>query len=40
MLWGCVDEWLTGGWWNGSDDAYVTEVKGFMSSKPWLGPYF
>jgi len=40
MLWGCVDEWLTGGWWSGSDDAYVTEVKGFMSSKPWLGQFF
>lgn len=40
MLWGCVDQWNTGTWWNGSDDSYLTEVKGEMSSKPWLKPGF
>ncbi len=36
MLWGCVDQWFTGTWWNGSDDAYITETKTEMSGKPWL----
>jgi len=40
MLWGCVDQWNTGNWWNGSDDRYLTEVKGEMSDKPWLQPGF
>jgi autotransporter family porin len=40
MLWGCVDQWLTGGWWSGSDDTYISDIKGFMSNKPWLNPNF
>jgi Bacterial Ig domain len=40
MLWGCVDQWLTGTWWNGSDDWYISDVKKFMSTKPWLSPGF
>jgi Bacterial Ig domain len=40
MLWGCVDQWLTGGWWSGSDDGYISDIKGFMSNKPWLSPNF
>ena len=27
MLWGCVDQWYTGTWWNGSDDSYISETK-------------
>ena len=40
MLWGCVDQWNTGTWWDGSDDRYLTEVKGELSGKPWLVPGF
>lgn len=40
MLWGCVDQWFTGTWWNGSDDGYISEVKGHMANKPWLNPGF
>jgi hypothetical protein len=40
MLWGCVDQWLTGGWWSGSDDWYLSDIKGFISDKPWLSPNF
>lgn len=40
MLWGCVDQWLTGGWWNGTDDYYISDIKGFISSKPWLSSDF
>jgi autotransporter family porin len=40
MLWGCVDQWLTGGWWSGSDDWYLSDIKGFISNKPWLSPNF
>ena len=40
MLWGCVDEWLTGSWWNGNYDSYINEIQGFMATKPWFGTYF
>ena len=40
MLWGCVDQWYTGSWWDGSDDSYITETKGEMTNKPWLLPGF
>ncbi len=40
MLWGCVDQWFSGGWWNGSDDSYIAETKREMANKPWLQPGF
>lgn len=40
MLWGCVDQWNTGTWWNGSNDRYLTEVTGELANKPWLQPGF
>jgi hypothetical protein len=40
MLWGCVDQWFSGGWWNGSDDSYIAETKKEMANKPWLQPGF
>ena len=40
MLWGCVDQWYTGGWWDGTDDAYINETKSEMANKPWLLPGF
>jgi autotransporter family porin len=40
MLWGCVDQWYTGGWWNGSADDYINETKTEMANKPWLQPGF
>jgi hypothetical protein len=40
MLWGCVDQWYTGGWWNGSDDYYISETKSELANKPWLKPGF
>ncbi len=40
MLWGCVDQWNTGTWWNGSNDRYLNEVQEWLSDKPWLVPGF
>jgi hypothetical protein len=40
MLWGCVDQWYNGTWWNGTDDAYITETRGELANKPWLQPGF
>jgi hypothetical protein len=40
MLWGCVDQWFTGGWWSGSNDAYLNEVQDHMANKPWLNSGF
>src|SRR5579872_135172 len=40
MLWGCVDQWNTGGWWDGSNDRYLNEVQEWLSKKPWLQPGF
>ena len=40
MLWGCVNEWYSGTWWNGSDDDYTTTIKGLISQKPWLSSNF
>jgi hypothetical protein len=40
MLWGCVDQWYSGTWWNGTNDAYVNETQSEMASKPWLQPGF
>jgi hypothetical protein len=36
MLWGCVDQWYTGTWWNGSDDKYLSETRSELAQKPWL----
>jgi hypothetical protein len=40
MLWGCVDQWYSGTWWNGTNDAYINETQSEMASKPWLQPGF
>ncbi len=40
MLWGCVDQWYTGGWWNGANDSYINETMSEMANKPWLLPGF
>jgi hypothetical protein len=40
MLWGCVDEWYSGTWWNGTDDTYITQIKGLIASQPWAAPGF
>jgi hypothetical protein len=40
MLWGCVDQWYNGTWWNGTNDAYINETQGEVANKPWLQPGF
>ncbi|HUX86496.1 MAG TPA: Ig-like domain-containing protein [Chloroflexota bacterium] len=40
MLWGCVDQWYSGTWWNGSDDGYLSDIQGYITSKPWLDTGF
>jgi len=40
MLWGCVDQWESGTWWNGTDDDYTSTIKGLISQKPWLSSNF
>jgi hypothetical protein len=40
MLWGCVDQWFTGTWWNGVEDGYLDEVKNHFALKQWLNPGF
>jgi autotransporter family porin len=36
MLWGCVDQWYSGTWWNGTDDLYISQIKTLLNSEPWL----
>lgn len=40
MLWGCVDEWYSGTWWDGADDIYITQIKGLIADHPWTVPGF
>jgi hypothetical protein len=40
MLWGCVDQWYSGTWWDGADDLYITQIKGLIADQPWLVPGF
>jgi hypothetical protein len=35
-----INQWLTGGWWTECDDYYSSDVKGFISSEPWLASDF
>jgi hypothetical protein len=40
MLWGCVDQWYSGTWWNGSNDVYINQIQGLISQQPWLSSNF
>jgi hypothetical protein len=36
MLWGCVGEWYSGGWYDSSAQTYIARIKKYMSEKVWL----
>jgi autotransporter family porin len=36
MLWGCVDQWYSGGWWDGTNDLYLNQVQSIIAAQPWL----
>jgi hypothetical protein len=40
VLWGCVGQWYSGGWWDSGARGYVSAVQGYMRSKPWTQPGF
>ncbi len=40
MLWGCVGQWFSGGWYDSGAVNYINEVQSYLASKPWLQPGF
>jgi chitodextrinase len=34
--WGCVGQWNSGGWYDAAAQNYITNVKNYYSTKPWL----
>jgi hypothetical protein len=39
MLWGCVGQWYSGGWYD-NIDSYISEIQSDMQNQVWLGQYF
>ena len=40
VLWGCIGNWFSGGWWDSGARSYVASVQNYFVSKPWLKPGF
>jgi hypothetical protein len=40
LLYGCVGQWSSGGWWDADAIKYVNQVQAAMTSLPWLRPGF
>jgi hypothetical protein len=36
VLWGCVGNWYSGGWWDSGAQSYISPVQGYFTNKPWL----
>jgi hypothetical protein len=36
MLWGCVGQWYSGGWYDSGAQKYIARIKTYMSEKVWL----
>ena len=36
MMWGCVGWWYSGHWYDSGAVNYISQVKGYLSSQPWL----
>jgi hypothetical protein len=36
MMWGCVGWWYSGHWYDSGALNYISQVKGYLSSQPWL----
>jgi hypothetical protein len=36
MLWGCVGQWYSGGWYDSGAQTYIARIKTYMSQKVWL----
>ena len=36
MLWGCVGQWYSGGWYDSGAQKYITRIQTYMSQKVWL----
>ena len=37
MLWGCIGQWLSGGWYDSDAISYINDVRTILASKPWFG---
>jgi Big-like domain-containing protein len=37
MLWGCIGQWFSGGWYDSGATAYINDVRRLLTGKPWLG---
>jgi hypothetical protein len=40
VLWGCIGNWFSGGWWDSGAQSYIATVQNYYTSKPWLQPGF
>jgi hypothetical protein len=38
ILWGCIGMHYSGGWYTANSLRYISEVKGYLTTKPWLAP--
>jgi Big-like domain-containing protein len=36
MLWGCIGEWASGGWYDSGATTYINRVQQLLAEKPWL----
>ena len=37
MFWGCIGVWYSGQWYDSGAQTYISNVKSYLASKPWLG---
>ncbi len=40
MLWGCIGQWYSGGWYDSGAQRYISHVRDFLAQKSWLRPGF
>ncbi len=38
MMWGCVGWWYSGHWFDSGALTYISQVRGYLSGRPWLQP--
>jgi hypothetical protein len=35
VLWGCVGQWFSGGWYDSGAQSYIAHVKAILAERPW-----
>lgn len=40
MLWGCVGQWYSGGWYDSGAQSYISQVQQFLNNQTWAQPGF